>query len=80
MSFPRPGLCLALDFSNRGNKTTSLIEELDSIVQSANGAAYPAKDRLMSADAFKQYFPQMQQFLPHVDAKFTSDFWKRVNG
>jgi len=44
LSFPRPGLCLALDFANRGARTESLIQELDAMVMEANGAAYPAKD------------------------------------
>ncbi len=80
LSFPRPGLCLALDFSNRGNRTVKLINQIDGIVRQANGAAYPAKDRLMSAESFSQYFPKLDQFLQHTDPQFTSDFWKRVNG
>lgn len=79
LSFPREGVCLALDFADRGNKTIALIEELDAIVSGAGGAVYPAKDRLMSASSFKQYFPQHKQFAEFIDPGFSSDFWSRVS-
>lgn len=79
LSFPRPGLCLALDFADRGSRTEKLIKRLDNMVQAAGGAAYPAKDRLMSADAFEGYFDQMDAFSAFVDPAFSSDFWRRVS-
>lgn len=78
LSFPKPGYCLALDFPDRGKKTRQLLKELDSIVMSAGGQVYPAKDRTMSADAFKAYYPQVSEFIPYIDSKFNSDFWNRV--
>lgn len=78
LSFPRPGFCLALDFANRGARTEELISRLDSQVQGAGGAAYPAKDRLMSADAFEAYFEQAGKFVASMDPAFSSDFWRRV--
>lgn len=78
LSFPRPGLCLALDFADRGSRTEKLIKRLDSKVRSAGGAAYPAKDRLMSADSFEAYFDQLDAFSEFVDPAFSSDFWRRV--
>ncbi len=80
LSFPREGYCLALDFANRGEKTQRLINELDQMVLGAGGAAYPAKDRLMSAESFAAYFPRLSEFKAHVDPKFSSDFWRRVHG
>ena len=80
LSFPRPGLCLALDFADRGARTEALIGELDREVMAAGGAAYPAKDRLMSAEAFRAYFPAIEAFAEHVDPRFSSDFWRRVHG
>jgi FAD/FMN-containing dehydrogenase len=80
LSFPRPGLCLALDFINSGNRTTALINNLDAQVTEAGGAAYPAKDRLMSAASFRQYFPRHTEFSRWVDPGFSSDFWRRVSG
>ncbi|MEE9320266.1 MAG: FAD-binding oxidoreductase [Granulosicoccus sp.] len=79
LSFPRPGLCLALDFAARGHKTTALVHELNETVLAAGGAVYPAKDRLMSASSFRQYFPAMDAFSRHVDPGFSSDFWRRVS-
>lgn len=80
LSFPRQGYCLALDFANRGAKSERLIQALDEHVMACGGAAYPAKDRLMSAKAFAQYFPRMSEFESHIDPQFTSDFWERVRG
>lgn len=80
LSFPRKGFCLALDFANRGARTVALINALDEQVMACGGAAYPAKDRLMSADAFAQYFPRMNEFKAHIDPNFSSDFWERVSG
>lgn len=79
LSFPRPGLCLALDFAERGARTEQLILQLDGKVRRAGGAAYPAKDRLMSADSFEHYFDQLNEFRHYVDPNFSSDFWRRVN-
>ena len=47
LSFPREGVTLALDFSNRGERTLSLLAGLDEIVRSA-GRLYPAKDGRIS--------------------------------
>lgn len=79
LSFPRPGICLALDFANRGKVTLELAEELDKLVMEAGGAVYPAKDIRMSSEAFQSYFPKLEEFKPFIDPKFSSDFWKRVN-
>lgn len=80
LSFPRPGVTLAVDFPNRGERTLALLDALDALTRSAGGAVYPAKDARMSAAAFQQYFPQWQAFARHVDPKFTSSFWRRVTG
>jgi FAD/FMN-containing dehydrogenase len=78
LSFPRPGLSLALDFPNRGDKTRRLLEMLDQTVQSAGGALYPAKDARMSADFFSTGFPGVEAFMTQIDPKFSSAFWRRV--
>lgn len=80
LSFPRPGWCLALDFTNNGSRTAALISTLNAQVAAAGGAAYPAKDRLMSAASFQQYFPLHAEFSRWVDPGFSSDFWRRVSG
>jgi FAD/FMN-containing dehydrogenase len=78
LSFPRPGLTLALDFPNRGGRTLGLLEELDAIVRRHGGRVYPAKDARMSARSFQLYFPEWQEFARYIDPAFSSSFWRRV--
>jgi FAD/FMN-containing dehydrogenase len=80
LSFPRPGVTLALDFPNRGAQTLQLLESLDAITLAAGGAVYPAKDARMSAQAFQTYFPAWTRLQTYVDPKFSSSFWRRVTG
>ncbi len=79
LSFPRPGLTLALDFAYTGEKTLHLLEELDTIVRRYDGAIYPAKDARMSAASFQQFYPRWQEFSQYVDPHFSSTFWRRVS-
>jgi FAD/FMN-containing dehydrogenase len=78
LSFPRPGLTLALDFAHEGKKTLQLCEELDRIVRENGGAVYPAKDARMTAESFSAYFPQWKEFEHYKDPHFSSSFWRRV--
>jgi FAD/FMN-containing dehydrogenase len=78
LSFPRPGITLAMDFVNRGPSTLALLEQLDRLVVDAGGAVYPAKDARMSAASFRRFFPGWEAFAAHVDPKFSSSFWRRV--
>lgn len=78
LSFPRPGVTLALDFARRGASTLRLLERLDALVAEAGGAVYPAKDARMSGASFRRSFPQWECFAEHVDPKFSSSFWRRV--
>ena len=80
LSFPRPGTTLAVDFANRGASTLALLDRLDDVVVEAGGAVYPAKDARMSGSNFRRFFPGWQSFVPHVDPKFSSSFWRRVTG
>jgi FAD/FMN-containing dehydrogenase len=79
MSFPRPGVTLALDFPNRGQRTLVLLEALDEIVRAAGGAVYPAKDARMSPLSFQRYYPGATQFREYMDPHFSSSFWRRVS-
>ena len=80
LSFPRPGICLALDFSNRGSTTLNVLQELDELVIAAGGSVYPAKDLRMSKRAFESFYPQSSTFCQYIDPNFSSDFWQRVHG
>ncbi len=78
LSFPRPGVTLALDFANDGAATLALMERLDRIVLSSGGALYPGKDARMSPEMFKASFPNAPEFSKYIDPKFSSSFWRRV--
>lgn len=78
LSFPRPGVTLALDFAMQGESTLRLCEHLDEIVRGAGGAVYPAKDARMSPVSFQTYFPQWREFARYIDPNFSSSFWRRV--
>ena len=78
LSFPRPGLTIALDFAMRGEPTLQLLRSLDQIVQQSGGAIYPAKDARMSPALFEASFPRWRSFVPYIDPKMSSSFWRRV--
>jgi FAD/FMN-containing dehydrogenase len=78
LSFPRPGLTLALDFAMRGARTLELLGLLDKIVEENGGALYPAKDARMSPALFEASFPHWRSFVPYIDPKMSSSFWRRV--
>src|SRR5208282_2817126 len=80
LSFPRPGLTLVLDFAFRGERTLRLFSQLDFIVQSAQGALYPAKDARMSRRMFELSYPGLERFRPFVDPHLSSGFWRRMTG
>jgi FAD/FMN-containing dehydrogenase len=79
MSFPRPGLTLALDLPMRGERTLGLLTALDEIVIENGGAVYPAKDARMSARMFGASFPSWGDFRTFVDPALSSSFWRRVS-
>jgi FAD/FMN-containing dehydrogenase len=80
LSFPRPGLTIALDFAMRGERTLELMRSFDEIVLASGGALYPAKDARMSPAMFETSFPQWRSFVPYMDPKMSSSFWRRVTG
>jgi FAD/FMN-containing dehydrogenase len=79
LSFPREGFTLAVDFAVRGPATFALLDDLDATVREAGGAVYPAKDARMSPESFHAFYPALERFRPHQDAKFSSSFWRRVH-
>ncbi len=78
LSFPRPGLTLAVDFPFRGASTLRLLDELDAVVAAAGGAVYPAKDARMSPASFRAFFPAAERLETQRDPRFSSSFWRRV--
>lgn len=80
LSFPLSGVSLALDFPNRGDKLQRLFTCLDSIISSANGRLYPAKDARMPGTLFRDGYLRWQEFSDYIDPHFSSSFWRRVIG
>jgi FAD/FMN-containing dehydrogenase len=80
MSFPRPGVTLALDFPIRREVSFDLMDRLAGITAEFGGRMYPAKDACMSAAHFQQFYPQWQEFSIYIDPLFSSSFWQRVTG
>ena len=78
LSFPRPGLTIALDFAMRGERTLKLMQSLDEVVWQSGGALYPAKDARMSPALFEASFPHWRGFVPYIDPTMSSSFWRRV--
>lgn len=78
LSFARPGITVALDFAMRGERTLKLMQSLDDVVQQSGGALYPAKDARMSPAMFEVSFPRWRSFVPFIDPKMSSSFWRRV--
>ena len=79
MSFPFPGVTLALDFANQGEPTLELFRELDRVVLAADGRFYSAKDARMPADCFFKTYPNAEKFRTFIDPAFSSSFWRRVS-
>ena len=79
MAFSRPGITLALDFPNTGERTVKLLKALEQTVVDAEGAIYPAKDAIMSSATFNRGYPNHEVFREWVDPGISSDLWRRVN-
>jgi FAD/FMN-containing dehydrogenase len=80
MSFPMPGITLALDFPIRRELSFALLDRLAAITAEFGGRMYPAKDACMSAAHFRQFYPQWEQWAIYIDPSFSSSFWQRVAG
>jgi FAD/FMN-containing dehydrogenase len=80
MSFPAPGITLALDFPIRREVSFDLLDRLAGITADFGGRMYPAKDACMSAPHFQQFYPQWEQWAAYIDPAFSSSFWQRVTG
>lgn len=80
LSFPRPGVTLALDFPNQGEKTLDLFRILDAIVHEAKGRLYPAKDARMPENLFRAGYPRVNEFEIYRDPGISSGFSRRVMG
>jgi FAD/FMN-containing dehydrogenase len=78
MSFPVPGITLALDFPIREQTSFRLLDKLADITAEFGGRMYPAKDARMSPRHFQHFYPQWQEFSAYLDPAISSSFWQRV--
>ncbi len=69
LSFPMPGVTLALDFPNSGERLHALLDRLDDIVVAAGGRVYLGKDARLSMSHFRQMYPEWAAW------KATRDAW-----
>ena len=80
LSFPQPGVTLALDFPNKGQRTEKLFSRLDAIVREAGGRIYLAKDARMPRDLFEAGYPRLNEFLAYRDKGISSALSRRLMG
>lgn len=81
LSFPMPGVTLALDFPNQGDKTARLFERLDQVLFDLGGRIYPAKDARMPKGLFeKGYGQNLETFERYRDPGISSGFSRRLLG
>lgn len=80
LSFVMPGVTLALDFPNQGDRTLKLFERLDAIVYEAGGRIYPAKDSRMPRALFEAGYPRLNEFLKYRDPGISSGLSRRLMG
>ena len=78
MSFPQPGITLALDFPIKPGVSFELFDRLADMTIDYGGKLYPAKDARMSAAHFQAAYPQWRNFARYKDPLLTSSFWERV--
>lgn len=78
LSFPQPGITLALDIAIVPEVTFPLFDRLGEMTRELGGRLYPAKDACMTGLQFRSFYPQWQEFAKYRDPAFTSAFWERV--
>ena len=78
LSFPGPGITIAMDFPNTGEALLRMLDRFDALVLDAGGRIYPAKDARMQGEVFRASYPRYATFRDYIDPKFSSSFWKRV--
>jgi FAD/FMN-containing dehydrogenase len=78
MSFPLPGITLALDFPIKSERIFTLFERLGEMTREFGGRLYPAKDAVMTAAQFQAFYPQWRQLARYRDPQLASSFWERV--
>lgn len=79
LSFPRPGVTLALDIPHQGERTLAALRTLYAMIFAAGGAIYPAKDALMTKEQFQAAYPRWMELAARRDPAISSSLWRRVS-
>jgi FAD/FMN-containing dehydrogenase len=78
LSFPQPGVTLAVDFPASSARTERLLAGCDAIVAAAGGRLYPAKDARMPGALYRAGYPRWRKLAAVADRRCSSAFWRRV--
>lgn len=83
LSFPAPGVTLALDFANYGQSLFDLLDRLDAIVVEAGGRVYLGKDARLGKADFRKMYPDWESWRAvrdkwDPDHVFQSDLGRRL--
>lgn len=78
ISFPMPGVTMALDFPQQHEKSARLFRLLDDIVNEAHGRLYPAKDAHISLKDFRNAYREFSQIEKLRDGRVSSRFLNRT--
>lgn len=73
LSFPAPGVTLALDFPNFGQPLLEMLDRLDHIVVQVGGRVYLGKDARLSRTNFRKMYPAWEEW------KAVRDQWDPEN-
>jgi FAD/FMN-containing dehydrogenase len=79
LSFPMPGITLALDFPDQGESTAQLFARLDSVVRAASGRLYPAKDAHVIGADFRAAYSGWRDLDRFRDPCLLSRLWERTS-
>lgn len=79
LSFPRPGVTLALDVPHQGSQTIAALRAFYALIHEAGGAIYPAKDALMTKEQFQAAYPRWAELAARRDPAISSSLWRRVS-
>lgn len=77
LSFPMPGMSIAIDIPNTSRSHEALQTIIAEIVE-RGGRIYPAKDALMGPEQFQRMYPLWHQVERLRDPRCCSEFWQRV--
>jgi len=78
LSFPQPGVTLALDFPIRPDVSFALVDRLNAMTLEFGGRLYPAKDSRMTPAQYQTVYPNWRTLESLRDPLLTSSFWQRV--